>query len=60
MNNQRGRFGYKVERYLQVDEGFKPQVAANDRLENEIQELKVLFNKRAKQLNAAVKKVAQR
>jgi hypothetical protein len=45
MNNQRGRFGHKVERYLQVDQGPKPQLEADNKLEGKLQKLERLIKK---------------
>lgn len=54
MNNQKGRFGRRVERYLQIDEGPKPQLAENERIRKQIEKLQTLTQKRHKQIIKAI------
>jgi hypothetical protein len=56
MNSQRGRFGRRVERYLQIDEGPKPQLAENEKLYKEIGKLHASVQKKTKQIMKAINK----
>ena len=56
MNNQKGRFGPKVERYLQIDEGPKPQLAENEKIRTQIDKLQASVQKKTKQIINAIKR----
>jgi hypothetical protein len=58
MNSQRGRFGRKVERYLQKDEGPKPQLAENEKIREEIGRLQTSVQKKTKQIMKAIHRAA--
>jgi hypothetical protein len=58
MNSQRGRFGKKVERYLQVDQGIKPQELSDEKLELQIAKVDLLVKRKTKQLLRAINRTA--
>jgi len=55
MNSQRGRFGRRVERYLQIDEGPKPHLVENEKIHKEIGKLQASVQKKTKQIMKAIK-----
>jgi hypothetical protein len=59
MNSQRGRFGRRVERYLQIDEGPKPQLAENERIHKEIGKLQESVQRKTKQIMRAISRASR-
>jgi hypothetical protein len=57
LNSQKGRFGRKVERYLQVDEGPKPEEEQSKKITSEINKLSALVDRKSGQVLNAIKKV---
>jgi hypothetical protein len=58
MNSQRGRFGSRVERYLQKDEGPKPHLVENEKIRQKIEKLEALMQKKSEQIVSTIHRVA--
>jgi len=56
MNSQKGRFGRKVERYLQLDEGLKPELEENKKIRGQIENLEASVQKKTDQIMKAIKR----
>jgi len=59
MNSQKGRFGGRVERYIQVDDSLDSENEANKKILRSIDKLEQKVEKTKEQLKKAIKKVSK-
>jgi hypothetical protein len=59
MNSQKGRFGGRVERYIQVDDSLDSENEANKKILRSIDKLEEKVAKTKEQLKRAIKKVSK-